>query len=196
MTFVFQNRPFFHSFYAGLPGKFDKAENMNLEWNLERRGGSWWWRGRRRRRRWWSRGRPKAPGSSRRSSRLPSPATSLRRCGAPILFPSCWSDTRARLPSGRLDRLIPPISKRWGKGRLAQLASAGSLLPSTCLGSAAIRKFGKYILPNALEYLIDYYIVCQSMLVFGFDINKVVPGGKRLDCALVCCCRMQNTPDN
>ena len=133
---------------------------MNLEWNLERRGGNWWWRGRRRRRRGWP-GRPKAPGSSRRSSRLPFPATSSRKCGGLILFPSCWSDTRARPPSMRLDRLIPPVLRRLEKGSLAQLASAGSLPLSTCLDSAVMRKFGKYILENALlGYLIDYHSQC------------------------------------
>ena len=97
---------------------------MNLEWSLERRDGRWWWRGRRRRRRWWSWGRPKAPGSSRRPSKLLSPATSWPMCGGSVRSPSCWWDTRVPPPSRRRDRLAPPVLRRWPKGRLAPLASA------------------------------------------------------------------------
>ena len=45
----------------------------------------------------------------------------------------------------------------------------------------------------SMGYLIDCYTEGQSMVVF--DIIKMVPGDKRLDCALLCCCRTQNTPD-
>lgn len=105
-----------------LPGKSDKAENMNLEWSLERRGGSCWWRGRRRKRWCWS-GRPKAPGSSQASSRLPSPTTSVRKYDGPTRPPSWWWDTGAQAPSGRRGSLIPPALRSRPRGRSGQLAS-------------------------------------------------------------------------
>ena len=102
------------------------VENMNLEWILERRGGSLWWRGRwRRRTRWWSWGRPRAPGSSRRSSRLQSPVTSERNYGQSLSH--LW-DTRVRPLSRMKDRqLAQSVSKkgRWPGDAPLLLASTG-----------------------------------------------------------------------
>ena len=91
------------------------------------------------RRRCWCRCRPKAPGPSQMSSRLPPPATSLKKCFVTFPFPSWLWSTWVPILSRWRHRRAPPISKR--RDRLpGRPASTGSLLQTTCLGLAEDNK--------------------------------------------------------